>query len=153
MTDDPSSAADRILAAARGWIGTPYVHQASCRGVGTDCLGLVRGVWRELIGPEPETVPGYTPDWSEVSGSERMLDAAARNLVQVPRDAARPGDVLLFRMRANAPAKHAGILATRTVAGGRLIHAYSGHAVCETTLGPAWARRIAAVFRFPVSED
>lgn len=31
-----------IVAAARGWIGTPYLHQASLKGVGTDCLGLVR---------------------------------------------------------------------------------------------------------------
>jgi hypothetical protein len=28
---------------ARGWIGTPYLHQASRRGAGADCLGLVRG--------------------------------------------------------------------------------------------------------------
>ena len=39
-----------IVAAARGWLGTPYRHQASVRGEGADCLGLVRGVWRELIG-------------------------------------------------------------------------------------------------------
>ena len=33
-----------IVRAARGWIGTPYVHQASVRGAGCDCLGLLRGV-------------------------------------------------------------------------------------------------------------
>ena len=55
----------RIVAAARGWIGTPYVHQASVKGAGTDCLGLVRGIWRELYGPEPEALPAYTPDWGE----------------------------------------------------------------------------------------
>ena len=36
--------AEAVIAAARGWIGTPYLHQASLKGVGTDCLGLVRGV-------------------------------------------------------------------------------------------------------------
>ena len=40
----------RIVMAARGWIGTPYVHQASCRGAGADCLGLIRGVPLFLIG-------------------------------------------------------------------------------------------------------
>ena len=30
-----------------------------------------------------------------------------------------------------------------------LIHAYSGHGVVESPLTPAWARRIAGVFRFP----
>lgn len=33
-----------IVARARAWIGTPYEHQASCRGAGTDCLGLLRGL-------------------------------------------------------------------------------------------------------------
>ena len=40
--------ADEIVARARAWIGTPYRHRASCRGAGADCLGLVRGVWREV---------------------------------------------------------------------------------------------------------
>ncbi|NCO16648.1 MAG: peptidase, partial [Alphaproteobacteria bacterium] len=46
----------RIVAEARRWIGTPYVHQSSARGAGTDCLGLLRGVWRALYGVEPEAV-------------------------------------------------------------------------------------------------
>ena len=37
---------EQIVAAARGWVGTPYRHQASLKGIGADCLGLVRGVWR-----------------------------------------------------------------------------------------------------------
>src|SRR5215207_7343246 len=36
---------EQIVAAARGWIGTPYHHQASVKGVGCDCLGLIRGLW------------------------------------------------------------------------------------------------------------
>lgn len=51
-----------VVIAARRWIGTPYVHQAALRGAGADCLGLVRGVWREVLGEEPEPVPPYTPD-------------------------------------------------------------------------------------------
>ena len=43
-----ATTARRVLEAATGWIGTPYRHQASQKGVGCDCLGLVRGVWREL---------------------------------------------------------------------------------------------------------
>jgi len=42
--------------------GTPYVHQASARGAGTDCLGLLRGEWREVLGREPEHVPAYSMD-------------------------------------------------------------------------------------------
>ena len=70
--------ADQIVQSAREWIGTPYRHQASVRGAGADCLGLVRGVWRTLYGREPEIVPAYSYDWSEVQGKERLWAAAAR---------------------------------------------------------------------------
>lgn len=46
--------AERVLAEAESWIGTPYRHGASMRGVSCDCLGLVRGIWRALYGNEPE---------------------------------------------------------------------------------------------------
>ena len=50
----------QIVAPRAGWIGTPYRHQAWLKGVGCDCLGLVRGVWRELFGGEPEPLPAYS---------------------------------------------------------------------------------------------
>jgi len=138
---------NRIVTAARGWIGTPYRHQASLQGVGCDCLGLIRGLWRELVGPEPEAAPPYTPDWSEPQGQEWLWQALTRHF-HTPATAPQPGDVLLFRMRAGTVAKHLGIL-TATPAGPGLIHAYSGHGVVESALGPAWQRRIAARFAFP----
>jgi NlpC/P60 family putative phage cell wall peptidase len=139
---------EAVVAQARVWIGTPYRHQASCRGAGTDCLGLLRGVWREILGPEPEAVPAYTPDWSEPGRSEDLLAAAARHLLPVT-GAARPGDVLMLRMREGGVAKHVGILALASRGDPTLIHAYSGHGVVESPLTPAWSRRIAGVFRFP----
>lgn len=139
----------RIVEIAHGWIGTPYRHQESCKGAGTDCLGLVRGVWREYLGPEPERPPAYTSDWAEVPGggalAETLADAARRHLIEIAPDEAQPGDVLLFRMRAQGPAKHAAILSD----GARMIHAYSGRAVVETALTSSWRARIAFAFRFP----
>ena len=58
---------ERAIGEARLWIGTPYLHQASVRGAGTDCLGLLRGVWRTMHGEEPEPVRAYTADWAEPS--------------------------------------------------------------------------------------
>ena len=49
----------RIVAEARGWIGTPYLHQATAKGAGTDCLGLLRGVWRALMGQNPKSCRLY----------------------------------------------------------------------------------------------
>lgn len=133
---------------ARGWIGTPFVHQASARGAGTDCLGLIRGVWRTLYGAEPEPVPAYTPDWSEPQKSEDLWRAAMRHLQPATGGDAEPGDVILFRMRDAGVAKHLGIQGNVGVAP-TFVHAYSGHAVMESPLSAPWRRRIAARFRFP----
>ncbi|MHA1523447.1 MAG: DUF6950 family protein [Alphaproteobacteria bacterium] len=135
----------KIVAAARGWIGTPYHHQASVRGVGCDCLGLVRGVYREIMGKEPATPPPYTPDWAEAAGDETLLAAARAHLRELPSQSAGRGDVVVFRMRAHAVAKHIGILSGN----GQMIHAYSGRAVVEVHLGPWWYRHLAGAFRFP----
>lgn len=145
------SAGRAALEEARGWIGTPYVHQASCRGAGTDCLGLIRGIWRALYGAEPCAVAPYTADWAEVGREEALLAAARVWLVAKPLDDAAPGDVLLFRMREGGIAKHLGVQSALLPAA-RFIHAYSGHAVTESALGAPWARRIAARFRFPDKE-
>jgi NlpC/P60 family putative phage cell wall peptidase len=136
---------DAIIAEVRSWIGTPYRHQASLRGTGCDCLGLIRGVWRAAMGSEPELPPAYSPDWAEASGSETLAEAAKRHLVEIDFGAAREGDVVLFRWRNNLPAKHAAIL----IAPDRFIHAQEGAAVTTASLSPWWRRRIAYAFRFP----
>ena len=139
---------EQIVSAARGWIGTPYVHQSAAKGAGTDCLGLLRGVWREVLGAEPEAVPAYSMDWSEPQGEERLWAAASRHLRPKPVGAEAIGDVLLFRMRQRGVAKHLGIQAG-VRAEASFIHAYSGHSVVESPLSAPWRRRIVARFTFP----
>src|SRR5665213_1310025 len=107
----PQSRSD-IVAEARAWIGTRYRHQASLRGVGCDCLGLVRGVWRNCIGDEPEAPPPYAPDWAEATGDETLAAAALRHLIPVALTDFKPGDVLLFRWRDGFVAKHVAIAAS-----------------------------------------
>lgn len=141
----PSPTAADIVRAARDWIGTPYHHQASAKGIGTDCLGLIRGVWREIYGAEAEEPPGYSRDWGEASGEETLIAAARRHLVEKQRSDAAPGDVLLFRMRAGAVAKHAGILATPDT----MIHAMEDRLAAEIPFTAWWRRRLAAVYAFP----
>jgi len=140
--------ADAVVRMARGWIGTPYHHQASVRGIGTDCLGLIRGVWRELYGFEAETAPPYSRDWAEASGQETMLAAALRNLRALPPADLRAGDVVVFRLRAGAVAKHAAIVSGAA----QMIHAMEGVPVSEVALSRWWRRRIAGVFAFPGTE-
>ncbi|UWR63009.1 C40 family peptidase [Phaeobacter inhibens] len=138
----------QLVAAARGWLGTPYVHQAARRGAGCDCLGLIRGLWREVYGQEPEAVPGYTMDWSEPQGEEALWQAALRHLSPRPLEDAHAGDVILFRMRRGAVAKHIA-LQSEIEPVPRFIHAYCGHGVVESALSQPWQRRIVARFSFP----
>jgi NlpC/P60 family putative phage cell wall peptidase len=140
-----------IVAEARSWAGTPYAHQAALKGVGCDCLGLVRGVWRAVYGSEPEAPPPYSRDWAEAHGRETLAEAAGRHMIPVAIDAIRPGDVLLFAMKSNSPAKHCAIL----TAPGRMIHSIETHPVAEVSLwaarGPSHRLRFA--FSFPSLAD
>lgn len=138
----------QIIAEARSWLGTPYLHQASVRGAGADCLGLLRGVWRAVLGDEPETVPVYTADWAEPARDEVLLAAAQRWLREKQFGPPTVGDVILFRMREGSIAKHLG-LQSETGPHPRFIHAYTGHGVIESSLSVPWERRIAARFAFP----
>lgn len=134
----------KVVTLARGWIGTPYCHQASAKGMGCDCLGLLRGVYRDLKGAEPQGIPPYSADWCETSGTEALWQALARHLAPVS-GSARPGQVLLFRMRRGSMAKHLGIQ-SQTGPAPRFIHAYCGHGVVESPLSAPWARRVVARF-------
>jgi NlpC/P60 family putative phage cell wall peptidase len=138
-----------IIAEVRAWIGTPYRHQASLKGVGCECLGLVRGVWRAVLGAEPQAIPAYRPDWAEATRREALADAGRRHLIEIPAEEFQPGDVLLFRWRANLPAKHAAI----ATAPERMVHAHDGAAVAEVALAHWWRRRLAYAFRFPGVTD
>jgi NlpC/P60 family putative phage cell wall peptidase len=131
---------------ARFWIGTPYVHQASVKGAGCDCLGLLRGVWRELHGEEPEDPPAYSPDWAEATGRETFYTAFKRHLTEIDRKQIAPGDIALFRMVPRGPAKHCGIVAEGNGVL-TLIHARQNKRVSEEALSPFWWRKLACAFR------
>ena len=140
----PHSPLPSIVDAARAWIGTPYRHQASLRGVGCDCLGLLRGVWREVMGAEPEMPPPYSPDWAE-AGADTLLGAARRHLVEIAPRQIAGGDVLLFRWRDHCPAKHCAIATSSDT----MVHAHDGACVTEVAFRPWWRRHLAYAFRFP----
>jgi NlpC/P60 family putative phage cell wall peptidase len=136
------------LAEAKLWLGTPYQHQASLKGSGADCLGLLRGIWRRLYGEEPERVPPYTDDWAEPAHQEVLLAAAERWLVSKAANSPAPGDVLLFRMRDGSIAKHLGVQ-SQVGPHPKFIHSYTGYGVIESSLSLPWQRRVAARFCFP----
>ena len=133
-----------IVAEARLWIGTPYLHQASVLGCGCDCLGLVRGVWRGLYGHEPETTPDYTADWGEAKGEEHLLAAALRHFHPRDEGMIEAGELLLFRWQTGALVKHVGIATGQET----MVHAHAGACVADVPFG-IWTRKIVARFTFP----
>jgi NlpC/P60 family putative phage cell wall peptidase len=135
-----------VITAALGWLGTPYHDQASIRGVGCDCLGLVRGVWRELHGPEPMPIPPYSRDWGETGPREVLAEGARQMMIEVSLAEADPGALVLFRMKPCAIAKHVGIL----TGPGTFLHAYERLGVIEEPLTQSWRRRLAFAFLFPM---
>lgn len=85
-------------------------------------LGLIRGLWRERYGTEPQAVPAYGPDWAERGGEERLLEAAV---------------------------KHCGVLTSLAGPEPRMVHAYWARAVVESWMGVWWHRRLVAAFGWP----
>lgn len=128
--------AELIVATARAWLGTPYRHLAATRGAGCDCLGLIRGVWRDLYGVLPE-VPNYRADLRD---PRDLLVAATERLAPAGQEA---GAIVLFRL--GAQPRHCGILVGPT----RFIHAQERVGVVEVNLTDGWARRVVGCFAFP----
>ena len=136
---------EHVIAVARSWLGTPYHDQASVKDAGCDCLGLARGVWREIVGPEPFPMPPYSRDWGETGTVEVLAEGARSMMSGIAPSEAGPGALVLFRMQPRAISKHVGIL----TAPDRFIHAYERLGVIEQPLSLAWQRRIAFAFLFP----
>ncbi len=135
-----------VAAEALSWIGTPYLHQASAKGIGCDCLGLVRGVWRALYRRDLPAPPDYAADWSCGDVKEALLAGAYRHFEPCGANACLRGRLLIFRWRPHLPARHAGIAVTQD----HFVHAYDGGGgVVRSFLVPQWRRRIAGVFAFP----
>jgi NlpC/P60 family putative phage cell wall peptidase len=142
---ETTAAPARVIDVARAWLGTPYHDQASNKGVGCDCAGLARGIWRELVGEEPARLPPYSRDWGEVGSRETFADFVRPFLIEIPIAAAGPGTLLLFRTRREGPAKHCGVV----LDDGTFIHALERRGVIAVPYDILWQRRTAFAFLFP----
>lgn len=111
-----TTAAD-IVAEAWEWWRTPFHWQASLKGVGADCKGLVAGVLRELGLPEGRNLYAAMVDY----GGRVPIVVLKQGLAATFAPARTPcaGDVLLMRM-AGVP-QHLGIHC-----GDVLMHTYNG---------------------------
>lgn len=142
--------AAQVVRVARRWVGTPFVEGQSLEGAGCDCAGLIRGLWRETVGAEPEAVPPYAQDEPARRREETLLDMTRRHMTEVDLEYALPGDLILYRLRDGGWAQHAAILVEGSATRGRIVHAMSGHGVRETPAYRITDHPIGGVFRFPL---
>ena len=110
---------DDIVSAARGLIGTPFVHQGRIPGRALDCAGLVVAV-AQAVGVEYIDQTGYS-----CSPSGGLLEAALDGqpgIMRIEPSDREPGDVLLMRFAGDP--QHLAILAGATI-----IHAWEAPGV------------------------
>ncbi len=135
-----SDLAVQVVAEARDWIGTPYVHQASAQRRGHRLSGsAARGVARDLRGRArsgARLFGGLVRGRRATSGCGRP-----RGGIWMPKPTTRiaSGDVLLFRMRDGACRQASGDRRRKPVRRPHFIHAYTGHGVIESPLTRALA--------------
>lgn len=136
----------QIVSCARTWVGTPYRHQASVKGRGADCSGLLRGVGAEL-GLALTSRTDYAKQL-DVPLEVFLLEISA-NLERIEIADARNGDVLLFWFEAPDRPYHFAFVSDVGI-----IHAYqSVRKVVETVLSDDWRARIHSAWRVPGVED
>lgn len=128
-----------IVAEARRWLGTPFIHQGRQLGVGVDCVGVLFGVaW--ALGLSQFDFRAYLPR----PNTDTMSALLREHLEPIAVADAREGDVLHFVI-AGRP-QHVGLL----TAPDYLLHAYQAVGRCvEHRLDDTWRRRIRGAYRYP----
>lgn len=133
-----------IVAEARTWIGTPFQHAQSCKGHGTDCVGLCIGVYKALGGIPKDWYPApYSQQWHVHKNEELLVQTVAQfGFREIPVAECRPGDLLFFKF--GRVCSHVGLY----VGNDQMIHAFFSlqRAVQQPLTGDLGARlRIAMV--------
>jgi NlpC/P60 family putative phage cell wall peptidase len=139
--------AERIVAEARQWIGTPVRWEARLKGIGCDCRGLVAGVAHALGRPEARELEACVVGYAGRIDERQLLTGLDRLFDRV-EGAPIASDVLALRL--GRKVQHLAICSGDRGRGLEMIHAYLSEParVCEVPIGSHWGRRLAAVYRW-----
>lgn len=138
-----------IVSLARQWLETPFIPGARRKGPsgGCDCGTLLAGIYEEYTGKSLPSLSHHSirPRIGEVK--EFYAEELARfgKPVGSRLADAEIGDILLFRIKPRAVARHTGIV----VGMRRMIHVLVHGRVCEVEIGQFYENKIVGVFRFP----
>lgn len=125
----------QLVAEAVEWIDTPFKHNQSVKGIGADCVGVVRGIGH-ACGIQFADVPkSYSrrPDG-------QLPCYLGRHLVTVSEPL--PGDVLLIAFT-DEPS-HVALF----IGNDEIVHAYAKVRRCIRQSMKGWETRIRAVYSF-----
>lgn len=137
-----------VILEARHWLGTPWRHQASVKGVGCDCAGLVRGVGNALglmDCREGSQQAAEFEGYGRLPEPRRMVKALNMFMDRKEIAYASEGDVLL--MRFDSDPQHLAIL----TGDGTIVHALQRIGrVVEHRLSGDWRARIVGAWAYRV---
>ena len=132
-----------LLAEGREWLGTPWRHQASAKGVGADCIGFIAGVASACGSTEAARFLS-TPEWRRYGrepSPEFMFSVCDELMDRIPIADARVGDVLVFTCGKHP--MHFGL-----VAGETMLHSWLvARRVVEHRIDDDWRSRIVRAYR------
>lgn len=106
-----------VVAEARTWLGTPWVHMARVKGHGVDCGQLLAAVFEDLGLVRPVPIDPYPQDWALHRG-EPVMQSIVERYAAKAEGTPEPGDVVLFRFGRSL--SHGGIVLEWPL----IIHAY-----------------------------
>lgn len=137
---------DRLVAAARGWEGTPFCATAAVKGRGVCCHRLIQEILVDAGWLPRIACPDATPGWARGSNHSLMEEwfdgPGAEWFVSVPVSDAVPGDVLGCRI--GRCIHHLALLLPR----GEIAHAVDGSgASIIPSIPTVWRKRLSRVWR------
>lgn len=146
QAQDKSEFGGRIVAEAMSWIGTPFHPQASVKGVGCDCKGLVAGVAREIGLAEGDSWQAGLADYDIQRVPVQLLSRGLSEIFDAVTGEWQPGDVLLLTISGRE--QHLAIYAGVGPQGPEMIHCWSRglKQVVRCPIGSFW--KVSAVYRW-----
>lgn len=137
---------EELVAEAYSWIDTPWQHGQSCKYVGCDCIGAIRGMVREKGLDDPfvtgraQKFAGYGPQ----PVPELLLEACDLYMDRISIAAIQLADILVMSFVKNIP-QHFGIVSKLNPT--YIIHCLAGAGkVAENRIDGIWARRIVRAY-------
>lgn len=140
----------QIADEARTWVGTPYQHQQSLKGIAVDCIGLIRGVARN-VGLDDPFSSGNAREYegySRMPNAMLLIQACDEFMNRIKQSEATLGDVLLFNFidRGIGDPQHFGLV-SQTYPVQYMIHSLAPFRVVEHVIDGNWRKRIIGAYK------